>query len=151
MAIQYIHNKITDEMGYQVRVKGRTRYFSIKKYGGKRKTLKLAKIAEKEILDEMGLKSSSEKTMVTSMIRNTSGVLGLQVQWRSFRGSENVYPYITGSWRAKDGKAHIFGYSIEKHGLKGAIQLATAKRKAAGLYVMDVDEAVQILQKHVSC
>ncbi|MBK8327037.1 MAG: hypothetical protein IPL02_08505 [Moraxellaceae bacterium] len=84
MAIQEIINQKTNEHGYQVRVKGRTKYFSIKKYGGKRDTLKEAKLAEKEILKELGIKSSSERLPQRRLgKRNTSGVLGIHIQWRT--------------------------------------------------------------------
>ena len=151
MAIQEIINTKTGEYGYQVRVKGQSRYFSIKKHGGKRATLKLAKAAEKEILDALGIKSSSERTYDKPNIRNTSGVVGIHIQWRTYHGGDNVYPYISGSWKDKEGKQRMFGFSIERNGLKGAIALAFAKRKIGKLHTIDIDEAVAILKPQLSC
>ncbi len=150
MAIQEIINSKTGEYGYQVRVKGQSRYFSIKKHGGKRATLKLAKAAEKEILDQLGIKSSAERLYTSQPSnRNTSGVAGIHIQWRAY-GSGNVYPYVSGSWKDKEGKQRMFGFSIERHGLKGALQLAYARRKVGKLQVIDIDEAVAILKKHIA-
>lgn len=152
MAIQEIINAKTGEYGYQVRVKGQTRYFSVKKHGGKRSTLKLAREAEKEILKELGIKSSSERLPNDKLgKRNTSGVLGVHIQWRTNRGSSNVYPYLSGSWKDTDGKPRMFGFSIEKHGLKEAVKLAFAKRKISKLPVIDVDVAVSILKDKIRC
>ncbi len=150
MAIQEIINTKTGEYGYQVRVKGQSRYFSIKKHGGKRATLKLAKAAEREILDALGLKHSGERKHDQLTKRNTSGVVGIHIQWRCYNGGENVYPYISGSWKDKDGNQRMFGFSIERHGLKGAIELAFAKRRIGKLHVIDVNEAVAILKPQLS-
>lgn len=150
MAIQEIINSKTGEYGYQVRVKGQSRYFSIKKHGGKRATLKLAKAAEQEILDQLGIKSSSERQQSTKPNRrNTSGVSGIHIQWRTY-SSGNVYPYISGSWKDKDGKQRMFGFSIERHGLKGALQLAYEKRKIGKLLTIDINEAMAILKEHIA-
>lgn len=152
MAIQEIINQKTSEHGYQVRVKGRTRYFSIKKYGGKRATLKEAKLAEQEILKEMGLKSSSERLPQENIgKRNTSGVLGIHIQWRVHHQSINAYAYLSGSWKDKEGNSRMFGYSIDKHGLKGALKMAIAKRKIAKLPVPDINEAHKILTEKLKC
>jgi len=150
MAIQEIINSKTGEYGYQVRVKGQSRYFSIKKHGGKRATLKLARAAEQEILDKLGIKSSGERKHDKLTIRNTSGVVGIHLQWRCYNGGDNVYPYISGSWKDKEGKQRMFGFSIERHGLKGAIELAFARRKVAKLHTIDIDEAVAIIKPQLS-
>ncbi len=152
MAIQEIINQKTGEHGYQVRVKGKTKYFSIKKYGGKRDTLKEAKLAEKEILKELGIKSSSERLPQEGLgKRNTSGVLGIHIQWRAHRNSDNAYAYLNGSWKDKDGKPRMFGYSVDKNGLKSALKMAIAKRKASKLPVPDFDEALAILTEKLRC
>lgn len=146
MAIQEIINQKTGEHGYQVRVKGKTRYFSIKKHGGKRASLKLAKLAEKELLDALGIKNSRERLPSQGLgKRNTSGVLGIHIQWRQYSDSSVSYPYLNGCWKDKQGKSRMFGFSVEKNGLRKAVELAIAKRKIGKLPVIDVDEAVRIL------
>ena len=45
----------------------------------------------------------------------------------------------------------MFGFSIERNGLKGAIALAFAKRKIGKLHTIDIDEAVAILKPQLSC
>jgi hypothetical protein len=146
MAIQEIINQKTGEHGYQVRVKGQTRYFSIKKHGGKRASLKLAKLAEKEMLDALGIKNSRERLPTQGLgKRNTSGVLGIHIQWRQYSNSSVSYPYLNGSWKDKQGNSRMFGFSVEKNGLRKAVEMAIAKRKIGKLPVIDIDEAVKIL------
>jgi hypothetical protein len=152
MAIQEIINQKTGEHGYQVRVKGKTKYFSIKKHGGKRDTLKQAKLAEQVILKELGIKHSGERSPQEALgKRNTSGVLGIHIQWRTHRSSDNAYAYLSGSWKDKDGNPRMFGYSVDKNGLKNALRMAIAKRKASKLPVPDFDEALAILTEKLRC
>ena len=151
MAIQEIINQKTGEHGFQVRVKGKTRYFSIKKHGGKRATLKEAKLAEQVFLKELGIKSSSQRLPQEGLgKRNSSGVIGIHIQWRSHRDSPHAYAYLNGSWKDKEGNARMFGYSINRHGLKTALKMAIAKRKASKLSIPDFDEAYAILAEKLA-
>ena len=45
----------------------------------------------------------------------------------------------------------MFGYSVDKNGLKNALRMAIAKRKASKLPVPDFDEALAILTEKLRC
>ena len=44
----------------------------------------------------------------------------------------------------------MFGYSINRHGLKTALKMAIAKRKASKLSIPDFDEAYAILAEKLA-
>ena len=81
------------------------------------------------------------------------GNLGNDPEIRYSSGGDaiaNMNIATTDSWKDKEGKQRMFGFSIERHGLKGAIELAFARRKVAKLHTIDIDEAVAIIKPQLS-
>ena len=133
MPIQHINHGST--VGYQVRVGPRhasmTRFFAVRKYGGARKALAQAKLAEGELSKIAGPTSSRKGARVIAASNNTSGLVGIRPRYVMF--SEHPYLYIVASW-SNNGKACSTSFSAERHGLIGAVKLAMDRRvKATGV------------------
>jgi len=133
MPIQPINHGST--VGYQVRVGPRsasvTRFFAVRKYGGARKALAQAKLAETELRKIAEPTSPRNGARVIAASNNTSGLVGIRPRYVMF--SEHPYLYIVASW-SQNGRACSTSFSAERHGLVGAIKLAMERRsKATGV------------------
>jgi hypothetical protein len=133
MPIQPINHGST--VGYQVRVGPRsasvTRFFALRKYGGARKALAQAKLAEIELRKTAEPTSPRKGPRSIAASNNTSGLVGIRPRYVVF--SDTPYLYIVASW-SKDGRACSTSFSAERHGLVGAIKLAIERRtKATGV------------------
>lgn len=133
MPIQHINSGST--IGYQVRVGPRhasiTRFFAVRKYGGPRKALAKARLAEAEL--RKVAEPTSARTGARRLVgsNNTSGLVGIRPRHLMF--SDHPYLYIVASW-SHHGKACSTSFSAERHGLIGAVQLAMERReKGAGM------------------
>jgi hypothetical protein len=130
MPIQHINHGST--VGYQVRVGPRhasmTRFFAVRKYGGARKALAQARLAEDELRKIAGPTSPRTGARIVTASNNTSGLIGIRPRYVMF--SDHPYLYIVASW-SKNGRACSTSFSAERHGLVGAIELAMARRAEA--------------------
>ncbi|HZT56731.1 MAG TPA: hypothetical protein VFA35_10920 [Burkholderiaceae bacterium] len=133
MSIQHIHHGSTQ--GYQVRVGPRhaamTKFFAVRKYGGKRKALAQAKATELELRKIAPPTMPREGARVVAQANNTSGVIGVRPRYVLF--SEHPYLYFVASW-CVNGKACSTSFSAERHGRLAALTLAMERRaKATGV------------------
>jgi hypothetical protein len=133
MPIQPINHGST--VGYQVRVGPRnasvTRFFALRKYGGARKALAQAKLAEVELSKIAEPTSPRSGARVIAAANNTSGLVGIRPRYVLF--SEHPYLYIVASW-SENGRACSTSFSAERHGLIAAIKMAMDRRaKATGV------------------
>lgn len=110
---------------------GRTLTLSVKKYGGAASCRRAAHaIAHKCALSLTDGHWSSEGV---ARVNNKSGAANIQFQWKD--GSLTVAAYIG---KANSGQG-IRSFSVERHGLRGALDKAIKVRRAGGY---EVDEAL---------
>ena len=130
MSIQHISHGSTQ--GFQVRVGPRhasmTKFFAVRKYGGMRKALAQARVAEAELQKIATPTTPREGPRVVAQANNTSGLIGIRPRYVLF--SEHPYLYFVASWSV-DGKACSTGYSAERHGKLGALKMAMDRREKA--------------------
>jgi hypothetical protein len=130
MPIQYIDNGSTQ--GYQVRVGPRhaclTKFFAVRKSGGRRKAKARARAAELE-LQELALPvSRRDGARRVAPANNTSGVVGIRPRQVLF--SERPCLYFVASWSIR-GKPFSTSFSAQRHGKIGALSMAMARREQA--------------------
>ena len=133
MSIQQINYGSTQ--GYQVRVGPRhasmTKFFAVRKYGGARKALAQARVAEAELQKLAAPITPRKGARVVAQANNTSGLIGIRPRYVLF--SEHPYLYFIASWSV-NGKARSTGYSAERHGKLVALKMAMDRReKATGI------------------
>jgi hypothetical protein len=108
--------------GYQVRVgrggPGQTRFFAVRKHGGFRNALRAAERFAYEFAKQHPPRLNAN---------NRSGVAGMHVEWRISPPTGNVYPYLAGYRCDARGTRRSFSYSIDRHGLEGAVRKALAR------------------------
>ena len=130
--------------GVQVRAldggPGRSRFLAFRKHGGRDATLAKAREIERELL------SRNPPVDRRQLIQrnNRSGVVGVTLRWKQY-GSDWQYLYACGCVTDAKGRQRAFGYSIQRHGLEGALRLAIARR---GLQGAAADRALATLLEH---
>jgi AP2 domain len=112
--------------GYYVRLTWRgtqyAKFFSDKKYGGKRKALKAAEQYFDELDEQMPLESQVGRMSV----RNSSGIVGVSRTKSSSRGHR--YEYWQ-AWWGSGGDRRSAKFSINKYGEDKAKELAIQARQ----------------------
>jgi AP2 domain len=130
MSIQKIESGSTN--GYQVRVGPRhaalTKFFAVRKYGGVRKALAVARAAEVMMQKSAQPTSPRDGPRSAAQANNTSGLVGVRPRYTLF--SDTPYLYFVASW-SKNGKPYSTSFSAEKHGTLGALKLAMERRERA--------------------
>lgn len=104
-------------VGFQLRHPEGTRYFAVRKLGG----VESASAQAMAAAASMGLTLRHQPRHATQ---------GIRFQW--VRGRLGEYLYVMTSFRDKDKRLHVTGYSTHKHGLTGALDLAIFARESAG-------------------
>lgn len=137
MAIQHINHGSTH--GYQVRVGPRnasmTKFFAVRKYGGMRKALAQARVAEGEMKKQAPAITPRHGPRAVVQVNNTSGIIGVRPRYVLF--SDHPYLYFVASW-SLGGKAHSTSFSAERHGRMGALDLAMKRREEVTGVAYDV-------------
>ncbi len=130
MSIQHISHGSTQ--GYQVRVGPRqasmTKFFAVRKYGGKRKALAQARAAEAELQKIAPETTPRKGARVVAQANNTSGVIGVRPRYVMF--SDHPYLCFVASWSV-NGKASSTSFSAARHGTMAALKMAMDKRQKA--------------------
>jgi hypothetical protein len=116
-----------NHFGYYVRLNREgiqfAKFFSDKKYGGKRKSLEAAKEYYTNLVEKVPLKRQYGR----SNIRNTSGYVGVSRTRSTRRG--HVYEYWQAWWGSGENRKSV-KFSINKYGAGQAKQLAIKARRA---------------------
>lgn len=130
MPIQLIDSGST--LGYQVRVGPRhavlTKFFAVRKHGGRRKALAAAREAEMRLAKQAEAPAAKTGARIAPHANNTSGLVGVRPRLLLF--SEVPYLYFVASWSV-GGRARSTSFSAEKHGVLGALELAMKRRERA--------------------
>ena len=140
MSVQEINNPITGENGVQARVYGRSKYFSIVKYGRKEAFL-LAREAEKKLMESAGVTPFNPRGRISST-RNKSGFAGISFKWVCKAPSTNEYACVHCTFTTKAGQNTGCTYSFNRNGVEKAVRLALNKRKKEGYTVPPLKEVV---------
>lgn len=124
MAIHFIDYKATQ--GYQFRVGPRhallTKFFAVRKHGGKYKALVLARAAEVDAEPT----TSKAGPRLRPAINNASGVVGIRPRYMLHLNQLSLC--LVASWCAQ-GKSRSTSYSAERHRKLEALPLAMACRE----------------------
>jgi hypothetical protein len=80
---------------------------------------------------------------IKRQINNKSGITGMRLSWGKQKSGER-YPYISGNYTDEKGKTRMYGFSIEQHGLEGAICKALKKRAIGGKPVPTIEECMKV-------
>ncbi len=123
---------------YQLRVGsggvGQSRLFSCSKHGGMRKAL----IAARATAREMGVMLNGQRGGSAAGRRtrlSPTPAAGVRFEWHSF--AQSTVLYVVASWRDRKGVSRCTRYSVERHGLQGALDKAIAARISAGAPLPD--------------
>ncbi len=119
--------------------KNETAFFSQKIFGTKGALI--AAINFKKILDS--IHAPEKNKLIKPYKNNTSGVNGIRLQWDEMR-SGNIYAYIVTNYVDANGRNRGAAYSVNKHGLEGALQLAINKRIEHGNVTPSLKECLTI-------
>jgi hypothetical protein len=123
---------------YQLRIGtggvGQTRLFSCGKLGGMRKALAAARAAAKEIGLVLGGPRGGSATGRRTRLSPTPSA-GVRFEWHTF--AQSTVLYVVASWRDRKGVSRCTRYSVERHGLQGALDKAIAARISAGAPMPD--------------
>jgi hypothetical protein len=123
---------------YQLRIgsggAGQSRLFSCGKHGGLRKTLAAAKAAAKEMGVVIGGPRGGSHTGRRTRLSPTPAA-GVRFEWLAY--AQSTVLYVVASWRDRHGVSRCTRYSVERHGLQGALDKAIAARISAGAPLPD--------------
>ena len=120
--------------GWEVRMQRRgektEKFFSDNGFGGKNKSLRVAK-EFRDSLESKLRKYTVEELSANPSVRNQSGVVGVRLhQQKDVRGDyEYHYWYWVAQWTDKNGKRRTKSFSVHQHGDKEAYRLAVSARK----------------------
>ena len=97
MSIQRIESGSTN--GFQVRVGPRhaslTKFFAVRKYGGARKALAEARVAEAALQRDAAPTSPRVGPRITAQANNTSGLIGVRPRYTMFSDTPYLYSAVS--------------------------------------------------------
>ncbi len=118
---------------YQLRIgtggPGQSRLFSCSKHGGMRKALAAARAAARELGLLLGGPRGGSAVGRRTRLSPTPSA-GVRFEWHTF--AQSTVLYVVASWRDRKGVSRCTRYSVERHGLQGALDKAIAARVSAG-------------------
>ena len=134
--------------GYQLRINGGgpglSKFFAACKLGGADKALRIARRTARE----MGLpKTRKRGGSVAGRLLSTSRTpaAGVRFEWTPF--SLSTVLYVVATWRNKKGRPASTRYSVDRHGMEGALDQAIAKRTSCGAPLPDRAALLKALRK----
>lgn len=115
--------------GYQLRINGGgpglSRFFAARKLGGAEKALRAARRLAREMgLPKTRKRGGSPQGRLLSTSRTPAA--GVRFEWTRFAVSTVLY--VVATWRDKKGRPCSTRYSVDRHGVEGALDMAIAKR-----------------------
>ena len=134
--------------GYQLRINGGgpglSKFFAARKLGGAEKALRLARRTAKE----MGLpKTRKRGGSVAGRLLSTSRTpaAGIRFEWTPF--ALHTVLYVVATWRNPKGRPASTRYSVVRHGLEAALDMAIEKRTSCGAPAPDRAALLKALRK----
>lgn len=120
-------------LAYQLRVgsggAGQSKLFSVGKLGGPRKALNAARqTAEANGMTLGGKRGGSPEGRRNS--RSPSPAAGLRFEWQNF--AQSTVLYVVATWKNERGVSCSTRYSVDRHGLPGALDKAIEARTSCG-------------------
>lgn len=134
--------------GYQLRINGGgpglSKFFAARKLGGADKALR----AGRRMARDMGLpktrkRGGSEPGRLLSTSKTPAA--GIRFEWTPFAVSTVLY--VVATWRGAKGRPSSTRYSVKRHGLEGALDLAIASRTSCGAPIPDRAALLKALRK----
>ena len=134
--------------GYQLRINGGgaglSTFFAARKLGGADKALRAARRTARELgLPKTRKRGGSEPGRLLSTSRTPAA--GIRFEWTPF--AVNTVLYVVATWRGRKGKPASTRYSVVRHGLEVALDLAIAKRTSCGAPMPDQAALLKALRK----
>jgi len=134
--------------GYQLRINGGgpglSKFFAARKLGGADKALRAARKTAKEMgLPKTRRRGGSEPGRLLSTSRTPAA--GVRFEWTPF--ALNTVLYVVATWRGKNGRPSSTRYSVQRHGLEQALDMAIEKRTSCGAPAPDRAALLKALKK----
>ena len=134
--------------GYQLRINGGgpglSKFFAARKLGGADKALRAARRAAREMgLPKTRRRGGSEPGRL--LITSRTPAAGVRFEWTPF-GLRTVL-YVVATWRGRNGRPCSTRFSVDRHGVEGALDLAIARRTSCGAPMPDRAALLKALRK----
>jgi hypothetical protein len=134
--------------GYQLRINGGgpglSKFFAARKLGGADKALRAARRTAKEMgLPKTRRRGGSEPGRLLSTSKTPAA--GIRFEWTPFALSTVLY--VVATWRGAKGRPSSTRFSVTRHGLEGALDLAIAARTSCGAPMPERDALLKALRK----
>ena len=131
--------------GYQVRMRRRRvsfdKFFSDKKFGGKRKAL----LAARDYRDELAANNRAFSRKETAALKDapaSSGVPGVRLEEKTVVSGEyeTTYSFWVAQWSPEPGVRKTRRFSVDKHGDEGAFKKAVNARRRGVREMVELDD-----------
>jgi hypothetical protein len=119
--------------GYQLRINGGgpglSKFFAARKLGGADKALRAARRTAREMgLPKTRPRGGSQPGRLLRTSRTPAA--GVRFEWTPF--ARRTVLYVVATWRDRQGRPCSTRFSVDRHGLEGALDLAIARRTSCG-------------------
>lgn len=134
--------------GYQLRINGGgpglSKFFAARKLGGAEKALRAARRTAREMgLPKTRKRGGSQPGRLLSTSRTPAA--GIRFEWTRFALSTVLY--VVATWRGPKGRPCSTRYSVDRHGVEGALDLAIESRTSCGAPQPDRAALLKALKK----
>jgi hypothetical protein len=134
--------------GYQLRINGGgpglSKFFAARKLGGAAKALREARRTARELgLPKTRQRGGSRPGRLLSTSRTPAA--GVRFEWTPF--ARRTVLYVIATWRDGDGRPCSTRFSVDRHGLEPALDLAIGRRTSCGAPEPDRAALLKALRK----
>jgi hypothetical protein len=134
--------------GYQLRINGGgpglSKFFAARKLGGADKALRAARRTAREMgLPKTRKRGGSEPGRLLSTSRTPAA--GVRFEWTPF--ALRTVLYVVATWRGPHGRPCSTRFSVDRHGLEAALDLAIARRTSNGAPMPDRAALLKALRR----
>lgn len=134
--------------GYQLRINGGgpglSKFFAARKLGGPDKALRAARRTAREMgLPKTRKRGGSQAGRLLSTSRTPAA--GVRFEWTPF--ALRTVLYVVATWRGGNGRPCSTRFSVDRHGIDEALDLAIARRTSNGAPMPDRPALLKALRK----
>ena len=123
---------------------GLSKFFAARKLGGADKPLRAARRTAREMgLPKTRRRGGSEPGRLLSTSRTPAA--GVRFEWTPF--ALRTVLYVVATWRGRNGRPCSTRFSVDRHGVEGALDLAIARRTSCGAPMPDRAALLKALRK----